>query len=628
MTTRFAAWNVCLLVLAFGCDRSPSTPAKLSAAAPLAAKPALPQIEPAAAETLVPSEPSVDEPAETVVSNERAEQDAKEGDAPKVEEPAAQVSGPQPAGTDDGTERLVLFLPGGPLVVEMRMTIDGRPFGAVREELIDELLRVADGDHDGKPTWAEVYADPKRIFGGRTDLGIEMKNRREFLKAHDTNSNGLVDRDEARRFIAQVNRAGAAFALDGSTEYRGLNQRESPVRRLLDADGDEVLSAAELADASERFLSRDANDDDIVEFDELREAAPADSMSMNSSATANLGPPAAARLGPNANWDAVRYAFSEWYLDQGRLRDDGFSLTPALAGQLDLDGDGWLAREELERLDALPPHLVLEVNFGRAGDLPPGITLRTVAPELIESAGLAGADEVVERTALGLVLELPGVLLRFEWRDRPPGDEQRPSADEQLAALDADKNGYLEKSEVEGAETAAAAPFDDWDADGDGKVYSSEIAAYDRRRQAPQLSAVRATANDDQDVIFPLLDVDQDGRLTARELAQVAERLKGFDRNGDGSLAFDELPGSIGIVIDRGGGSDQMMRNMPAPVAAATSATGPPWFLSMDTNHDLLVTPREFPGSRAKFAAVDANGDGFIDLAEAEAAGSSGESRQ
>ncbi|HEV3021910.1 MAG TPA: hypothetical protein VGX76_05565, partial [Pirellulales bacterium] len=384
MTTRSAAWHICVLVSACGCDRSPSTPAKTPATAPLAAKPALSQTEPAAAETpvtaetVLPSEPSAAEPVATAVANEKAEQDATDDDAHKVEEPAAQVSGPQPAGTDDGTERFVLFLPGGPLVVEMRMTIDGRPFGAVREELFDELLRVADSDHDGKPTWAEVYADPKRIFGGRTDLGIEMKNRREFLKAHDTNSNGLVDRDEARRFIAQVNRAGAAFALDGSTEYRGLNQRESPVRRLLDADGDEVLSAAELAGASERFLSRDANDDDIVEFDELREAAPAESMSMNSSATANLGPPAAARLGPNANWDAVRYAFSEWYLDQGRLRDAGFSLTPALAGQLDLDGDGWLARDELERLDALPPHLVLDVNFGRAGDLPPGITVRTV----------------------------------------------------------------------------------------------------------------------------------------------------------------------------------------------------------------------------------------------------------
>jgi Ca2+-binding EF-hand superfamily protein len=634
MTTRRAASILlCMLVPLGGCGRSQSVPGRTPAAAPVQATPAT--------EAVAKETPEA-KPAESVLAAEVTDGRTNDADAdapvaegqstaPEKVEPIeadTQPTGPQvvetaaAGATDDGTERFVLFPAGGPLVVELHMTIDGKPFGAVREELIGDLLRMADVDHDGKATWAEVYANPQRVFG-RTDLGIEMKNRREFLKSHDTNSNGLVDRDEARRFIAQVNRAGAAFALDGSTEYRGLNQRESSVRRLLDSDGDELLSAAELADARERFLSRDANDDDIIGFDELHEAPPADSMGMDSSPKSNLGPPAAARLGPNANWDAVRYAFSELYLDGGRLREEGFALTPSLAGLLDANGDGWLARDELERLDTLPPHIELELNFGRTGDLPPGITLRSVSPELIESAGLAGADELLQRTVGGLVLELPGVLLRFESRDRLAGDDQRPSAEAQLAALDADKNGYLEKSEVEGAESAAGAAFDDWDADGDGKVYPAEIAAYERRGQAPQLSSVRAVANDDQDVLFPLLDADQDGRLTARELGKLAERLLRLDRNGDGALAYDELPGSIGILIDRGSGLDGMARGMPGPSPAAAPAAGPPWFVSMDTNHDQLVSLREFPGKATKFAAVDANGDGFIDLAEAEQAGGS-----
>ncbi|HUY31733.1 MAG TPA: EF-hand domain-containing protein [Pirellulales bacterium] len=617
-----AGWCVSTLVLSLssGCNRSQNAPAKPPGAGSPAPQPA----ETVALDAKAVKDKSPDAqhltPNAPAPANEKAlATDA--GAVPSTSQAPAPMAG-------DGTERFVVFTPRGPLIVEIRMTIDGKPFAAVRAELVDEFLRMADGDHDGKPTWTEVFADPKRVFGGRTDLGIEMKNRREFLKAHDTNSNGLVDRDEARRFIAQINRAGAAFALDGSTEYRGMNQRESPLRRLLDADADEMLSSAELAGAIDRLRSRDANDDDILELDELRDAPVGNAMGMNASGTANLSPPAAARLGPNANWDAVRYAFSELYLDAGRIREGSFSLTKALIGQLDANADGWLASEELAGLDTVAPHIELEANFGRTGERTPGLAPRSMAAELIAAAGLeraarsgicenSGAGEMVSHTADGFVLDLPGVLLRFQGRDRVAGDDERPPPEEQLAALDADKNGYLEKPEVEGQEQAAGAVFDDWDADGDGKVYASEIAGYDRRRRAPRLSAVRAAVNDDQDILFALLDVDQDGRLTARELKQVAERLGWLDRDGDGSLSYDELPASIGIVFDRGNRDDRAPRGA---VAAAATASGPSWFIHMDTNHDQFISPREFPGSPAKFAALDADGDGFIDRAEAETA--------
>ncbi|MCH8924429.1 MAG: hypothetical protein IIA67_14925, partial [Planctomycetes bacterium] len=56
----------------------------------------------------------------------------------------------------DSTVRLIVFAPGGPLLIELEMTIDGEPFRLARARLIDELLKQADVDGDGKPTWVDL----------------------------------------------------------------------------------------------------------------------------------------------------------------------------------------------------------------------------------------------------------------------------------------------------------------------------------------------------------------------------------------------------------------------------------------------------------------------------------------
>ena len=62
----------------------------------------------------------------------------------------------------------------------------------------------------------------------------------------------------------------------------------------------------------------------------------------------------------------------------------------------------------------------------------------------------------------------------------------------------------------------------------------------------------------------------------------------------------------------------------PTPATMATTATssnrpGPPWFVRMDANGDGDICSREFLGTIAQFQQLDTNGDGLIDLAEAEA---------
>ena len=534
---------------------------------------------------------------------------SNEADAPNADETAAEATAEK-----ETNERFVLLSPGGPLVIELRMTIDGKPFRAVREELVDEVLKLADRNGDGRPTWGEVFSDPKRLFGKRLDLPIDMKNRKEFFKTHDTNQNGTVDRDEARRFVARAKSAGSAFALTSSSEYRGSNRRSSIVRATLDADDNGRLSADELSLAEPRLLGRDANDDGTVTWAEMDDTLAGDAQAMMSRTT-YLRPPAAMMLGPQADWDGVVYTFAELYLIDGQPAEEAFALVPSLPKALDEDDDGLLSYDEVQRLNTVAPHLVLAANFGRSGDLVAGVSLIALSPEL------GPDDRVVSHTPRGLLLDLGGYRLQIVSDDRAPQPADEPSAQMLLTMYDADKNGYLDKAEVAAAGPVAA-DFDDLDTNDDGKVYLDEIESLLRGRRSPQLSAIQAVVRDDQDVLFPLLDANHDGRLTTRELRRCREQLASLDRDGDGQLAADELPETMTIVLGRGLSTGAMPTAMTMAAAYTPPTEGPTWFAHMDSNHDQEISPEEFPGNRDKFRSIDVDADGFISASEAQAAAS------
>jgi Ca2+-binding EF-hand superfamily protein len=119
--------------------------------------------------------------------------------------------------------------------------------------------------------------------------------------------------------------------------------------------------------------------------------------------------------------------------------------------------------------------------------------------------------------------------------------------------------------------------------------------------------------------LLPEMDADEDGRLTVREARRVANRLKAFDRDGDGRIAKAELLPTLRLSFGHGAIVHQQLqavRSIHAPSAAA-SVTPPDWFTRMDRNSDSDLTPREFLGAKEQFASLDLDRDGLISAQEA-----------
>ena len=122
------------------------------------------------------------------------------------------------------TERVLALLPGGPLVIELVMTIDGKPFQTHREEMIDESLKEADANKDGKTTWAEALAKPT-FAGGRLSFYANQNEaaRQRLIAQFDQDKDGEVNRYEVRGVLAQY-AGGPAFGVQAA-----FGQQNPPV---------------------------------------------------------------------------------------------------------------------------------------------------------------------------------------------------------------------------------------------------------------------------------------------------------------------------------------------------------------------------------------------------------------
>jgi Ca2+-binding EF-hand superfamily protein len=531
---------------------------------------------------------------------------------PQVLNAASQeATASDPAATaDESAERILLLAPAGPLLIDVRLTIDGRPHKESMAALIGQVMQEADTNADQQVTWDEITLESSLRYGDRGNLvAANEAERLRLIQLYDFNGNLLAESDELRRFITRNAGASKSFNLRSSNYYRDVNRWESALRMLLDENGDRVISADEMAQSGLRMRSRDADADDLLLAGDFREDGGEDVGALEMQ-RANIAE-TAFHLNDVRDWSHVLYALEETYalgrlLQPGNLRRD-----PELFAALDANADGQIDTREVTRLLAVPPQLVVSAGFGVSGDegrarAKLDIVGEPQAADMLVSQPSANGDR--------LSVTLPDVNLVIFVRDEVVSD-YLAQANRLLPMYDQNNDGYLEASEYAEQLTAAAGSFESLDENQDGKVYAEEIAGKLALRGAAERSQLRSRAGEDRDALFACLDVDHDGRLVAREILGAPQRLEALDRNGDQELSIDEIPTAMLLGIVRGDPQSDAQLFQLRPAAPRLSDV-PAWFAAMDTNRDGEIGRTEFLGSLADFERLDANGDGFLNSAE------------
>ena len=636
------ALGCCSLATLAGCNKSATPPAAKAPAKPTQPPASIAKDSQRKVTPTPPATISQEKPPEPTVSKAAAEKtpatiaaDAKTPDKEPNQSDASAApaaANTQPAAPPAGVERFLLFTHKSPLVVEVEIRIGGGSHSQALARLVDDVLKAADTDADGRPTWKELTESKRFIYGQFGNLATNDDNaKKQVIDMYDANKNGVVDRAEVPRLVTRNAGGARAFSIRGTADLREVGARETPLWQLLQSDDDPTsLSRQELATAAGRLRSRDVDDDDVVLAGDLEDTSP---LMPGEMPTRNRrrGPDAAKLLGDYAQWDMIAVNLDEQYALGARLTPASFPLLPHLFEQLDANHDGRIVRQEYQNLNQVPAHVRLAVEFdppkpAAAADAPSGEPAAAMpsVPQL-KLVALCRELEAIKRGVYEqqgrLLVQLGEMSLMLYASDLVGGADYEARAKQLLDSLDADKNGYLESKEVPEQAQAQLARFEAVDTDEDGKVYSGEIVAFLGQQQAALRAQIHAKAGDREDPLFATLDENGDDRLDGREIEAAADRLATLDRDGNGQISVDEIPAGMFVGFARGSLENQDALFAPPTIASRIPpAEAPRWFTSMDTSRDGLISRREFLGTPEQFASLDANQDGFVDAGEAKSA--------
>jgi Ca2+-binding EF-hand superfamily protein len=553
----------------------------------------------------------------------------------RSEEPnTAKSAGSQTAAE---TVDLISLLSKRPIVIRLHLSVDGKPMSEFRAAIARRLFNAFDTDKNGLLEGKELDALPtaQMVAAAGREPGTPPQAKASSAAALHK---GAVTPQEWARFLFPSSSQSLSVAMPSSSEAAmaspspemsalSSNGELSLLLSTIDTDHDGRLSAAELARADELFRLFDLNDDEQISKTELISAADlASTFGVSQGNSAEAGAPLEP-IPQTADKKALIKRLIQSLASQPPASKH--SGVPALsivgkddAAKYDKNGDGLLDDQELANWLSHPePQCELAVELAAASLQEPRVKLLRVAPSAREF-GLS-----VEAPSAGRVLlhvsGHPFELRAAEPSRRAAARTSRYRA--QFKRADQNNNGYLERFEIstlgQGLEPA---DFEAMDRDHNGMVFEEEWLTYMRLRDA--LGEGRLSLSLASESIDPIgeFDANHDGRLNRGELGHALGMIAAWDRNHDGFVTRDEVPTTLVGTFHSGPPRPVSMRRPNYPRMARSQpsapAVGPVWFQKMDRNHDGEVSLREFLGPLEVFRRLDTNGDGRLDIHEAESA--------
>ncbi len=458
-------------------------------------------------------------------------------------------------------ERIVLLARGGPLLVDVWLTIDGQPIGEGLESLIDQVILAGDTDGDGRSTWSEWRENEEFLTSELAAIDtIRQRTLKDWVERYDENEDGRMQRGEAAAWLGRDGgRSATPLRIRSRRSYLAGGTRASRLWQILDSDGDGRLAGDEIELAAQRLFLLDTSDDRIVDDAEL--ATLRDQLSSQTGQQSRFRRQsrrdAAIHLRDGDDARELDYVLSDLYAPRQQIGPSSFLNRPELFVALDADGDQSLDADELASMASIEPHLKLAVDFGSES----GSESRETQIQVLEQA--EQIEPISNSSSTRVVIG---------------------SADTRLIISGQDLSG-----------NAAQGP-------------------------SVQANQVSLMVHDQSDRLFEYLDVDANGKLGEREIVEAADRMRAADANADGQLGGEELPYSLVVAFLRAESPSERSFYVPnVGASAATHDGAPDWFLQADLNGDGDISRTEFLGSEAHFEGLDADRDNFITAEEAAA---------
>jgi Ca2+-binding EF-hand superfamily protein len=497
-------------------------------------------------------------------------------------------------------ERILFLAREGPLVLDVHLTISGKTPAESLEHLLEEVMLQIAPDRESPVPWDSLLAHPMLEYGQLGNLNAESEAERiQLTRMYDANGDGLVDQGELARFLTRNSGGARAFSLRSANFYYDIHRRDSPLATVLDKNGDGVLDATEIGQATERLKQYDMNDDELWFAEDFRRAGD-DLPPPLTQRRPNL-PDSIISLGQLRDWGTLLFELETIYALGQPITSEHLPRQLDRFAALDVDGDGIWRAGEMKGWREVESDLELALHFdlssvAESDPLPDAgldeATSRNSDRLLADDSGspdISKQDSATRSTNAPLATPAPVEVLTTSNHLRERMEEIRVLADRLVLVVPGTKLTIYVK-----------------DVDDRPGVQASRAT----------LSQIRARAGNDRDALFSLLDQDHDGRLTAREVATAAARLRAFDRNGDGQLDLDEIPDAYLLVFARGPVQNDGTTFQVFPLPERYGSAPPDWFQAMDRNQDGELSRREFLGTEELFQKLDVNGDGFLELRE------------